>query len=241
MDTNVRRGTAITAPEPTVIVTEVVGRMARASNTTLLGRDGSGSLWVYKPVAGEQQLWDFPWKSLAAREVLAYRLSEMMDLGIVPETAFADGPYGPGSAQRFLQEDFEFDPRPLFQPQPDQALWPFACFDLVTNNADRKLGHLLSETGTGKLWAIDNGLTFHSAPKLRTVLWGLAGERIPDELLDRLESFRAAHAAEFVDMVTALLSPGEGTALAIRIDRILRNPIHPDPPSDRPPLPWPLW
>ncbi len=236
-----RRGTAITPTEQVVSLTEVVGRMARASNTTLLGRAEDGSLWIYKPVAGEQQLWDFPWKSLAAREVLAFELSEALSLGIVPETRPADGPYGYGSAQRFLDEDFEFDHRPLFQPTLDEALWPFALFDIIANNADRKLGHVLSEAGTGKLWAIDNGLTFHAQPKLRTVLWGLAGERVPDLLVESLEEFRADALASFTARIETVLTPAEAAAFETRVHSLLQTPLHPDPPSDRPPLPWPIW
>ena len=224
-----------------MLLTEIVGRMARASNTTLLGRAADGSLWIYKPVAGEQQLWDFPWQSLAVREVLAYQLSEALGLGLVPETRMADGPYGRGSAQRFLEEDFDFDHRPLFQPGLDDSLWPFAVFDIITNNADRKLGHLLSETGNGRLWAIDNGLTFHAAPKLRTVLWGLAGQRVPRPLLDSLDEFRSAGLGDFADTIESVLSRAEAEAFVARVLGLTEDAVHPEPPSDRPPLPWPVW
>ena len=40
---------------------------------------------VYKPYRGERELWDFP-DGLFPREVAAYRLSEMLGWGIVPET-----------------------------------------------------------------------------------------------------------------------------------------------------------
>ena len=49
------------------------------------------------------------------------------------------------------------------------------------DNADRKSGHCLLGRD-GHLYAIDNGLCFHVEPKLRTVVWDLAGEPIPAEI-----------------------------------------------------------
>ncbi|HCT13420.1 MAG TPA: phosphatidylinositol kinase, partial [Corynebacterium nuruki] len=53
---------------------ELTGRITTASNATFLARlgDGAGTEVVYKPVRGEQPLWDFPDHTLAAREVAAY-------------------------------------------------------------------------------------------------------------------------------------------------------------------------
>lgn len=217
---------------------EVVGRLPYASNTTLLARSSDDRLWVYKPTRGEEPLWDFPWGSLAAREVLAYEVSEAAGLGVVPETRFADGPFGQGSAQAFVAEDHSFDPRSLVVPEPDPVLWPIAVLDLVTNQADRKLGHLLCDW-TGRVWAIDNGLSFHPAPKLRTVLWGFAGRPIPEECLaaiGRVVGDDALH-----QRIAELLSPAEADAFARRVADLLAEPIHPGPPGDRPSLPWPVW
>ena len=102
-------------------------------------------------------LWDFPPASLPRRELACYLVSEAMAVRVVPETRWADGPLGPGSAQRFLDLDLEFNPAPLVSPQVDPSLWPVAALDLVCNNADRKLGHLLIENGSDRIWAIDNG------------------------------------------------------------------------------------
>jgi uncharacterized repeat protein (TIGR03843 family) len=57
---------------------------------------------VYKPVAGERPLWDFPDGTLAQREVAAYAVSEATGWGVVPETVLRDGPYGPGMCQRWV-------------------------------------------------------------------------------------------------------------------------------------------
>ncbi len=218
---------------------EVVGRLPYASNATVLARDDSGALWVYKPERGERPLWDFPWGTLAAREVLTFEVSEAMGLGLVPETVVAEGPFGPGSAQRYLDEDTEFDPRPLFGPNElDPTLWPFAVLDIVTNNADRKVGHLLKARGSDRLWAIDNGLTFHPESKLRTVLWGFAGQAVPDELVEGLRRLRDSSVFE---RIARLLSMEESEVTRNRVVDLLTHPVHPEPPDDRPAVPWPVW
>ena len=219
---------------------EVEGRMPYASNTTLLARDRSDGLWVYKPERGENPLWDFAWRTLAAREVLTYEVASAMGLDLVPETVLADGPFGPGSAQRFVAEDLEFDPRPLFIPRLDTRLWPVAVLDLVCNNADRKIGHVVRDKTADRLWAIDHGLTFHSEPKLRTVLWGFAGDTIPAPLVEALGGLRSRLADGLADRVSALLSEEEAGALNDRVESLLSAPVHPHPPDDRPAVPWPL-
>ncbi len=221
-------------------LTELVGRLPYASNTTVLARDESGELWVYKPEQGERPLWDFPWGTLAAREVLAFEVSRSMGLDLVPRTLPAEGPLGPGSAQEYLEEDMEFDPRPMFSgPDLDPRLWPFAVLDIVINNADRKIGHLLQQTGTTRLWAIDNGLSFNAEPKLRTVLWGFAGLPIPGPLVESVR--RLVHDTSIRTRIEELLSPEEAAATAARAELILDSPLHPQPPDNRPAVPWPIW
>ena len=51
---------------------------------------------VYKPVAGERPLWDFPDGTLAGREVAAFAVSEAGGWGVVPPTVLREGPFGPG-------------------------------------------------------------------------------------------------------------------------------------------------
>ncbi len=218
--------------ELTLVVVE--GLLPGASNATLLARDEAGRAWVYKPARGERALWDFPHGSLARREVACYRLSEAFGLGVVPETRMATGPYGPGSAQRFLDEDQTWDPRPTIM-EADPGLWSIVVLDLVANNADRKIGHLLREPGTAAIWAIDNGLTFHVDDKLRTVMWSFAGRSIPQPWLEVLEE------DALIDALEGLLSPVEVNAALERLRRLRSDPRHPDPPLDRPPLPWPVW
>lgn len=222
-------------------IVEVVAHLPDASNTTVLARSDDDTLWVYKPAAGEAPLWDFPWRTLAAREALTYEVSHAMGLGVVPLTLLADGPYGPGSAQRYLDEDRTFDPRPLFTEHPDARLWPIAVLDIVTNNADRKVGHIFKQRGDDTLWAIDNGLTFHPAPKLRTVLWGFAGHDLPESLCEPLHVLLEHLQGPLGGRISELLGPEARDTTVARTRDLLGRPVHPDPPEDRPPLPWPVW
>jgi uncharacterized repeat protein (TIGR03843 family) len=164
-----------------------------------------------------------------------------MGIDAVPETVAAAGPFGLGSGQRLVEEDFDFDPRQLFGPELDPILWPVAVLDIVCNNADRKLGHLIKEKAGPRIWAIDNGLTFHPEPKLRTVLWGFAGQRLPTALVEAITRLNQALATSLRNRVAALLSSSEAEVLVKRVAGLLENPVHPHPPDDRPAVPWPLW
>ena len=58
----------------------IEGRLIDASNATLFGSVDIDSETryqvVYKPIAGERPLWDFPDGNLASREVAAYLVSK---------------------------------------------------------------------------------------------------------------------------------------------------------------------
>ena len=134
----------------------VHGRIAGSSNATLLAtctRNERELLVVYKPARGERPLWDFP-RGLHRREVAAFELSEALGWGVVPETVDrVEGPFGPGSVQRFVPEDGESHYFTLREdPAWHQLLTTIAAFDVVANNADRKSGHVL--LAEGRLWAI---------------------------------------------------------------------------------------
>ena len=205
-----------------------------ASNATLLGTTNDDIVVVYKPNAGQRPLWDFDSETLPVREVLTYEASRRMSLDVVPETVMADGPYGPGSVQRFVAADPDFDPLPMARSGASR-LWPIALLDVVINNADRKLGHILEVDGV--LVGIDHGLTFHSEDKLRTVLWCFSGEQYPTELRAATQRF-AASLDEDPEPFASALSPVEMAALRARLTAIESEP-HPEPPANRPPVPWP--
>lgn len=228
----------MTSTGPAIV--NVVGRMPYASNATLLVDLDDGRQGIYKPADGERPLWDFPFGTLAAREVLTWEVSAAMGLSIVPPTYLVEGPFGPGSNQLFIKEDFEFDPRPLLE-EPSERLWPFAVLDVVINNADRKLGHIIVEEGTHDLWAIDNGLSFHYEEKLRTILWGFAGRPLPAPFIKGLANLTDTLKSGLHARVSDLLSRVEADALATRTAHLLESGVHPHPPLDRPAVPWPMW
>ena len=88
---------------------EMVGRLVDASNATFLVRLPSGGRAVYKPIAGERPLDDFPDGTLALRERAAYLLSEATGWRIVPATLLRDGPLGRGMVQAWVEVDESVD------------------------------------------------------------------------------------------------------------------------------------
>ena len=189
---------------------------------------------VYKPTRGERPLWDFETNTLALREVAAYVVSERLGFHIVPFTTLReDGPYGAGSIQQFIEYDPEYHYF-TFSSEDRELLRPVVLFDLLINNADRKGSHVIFETGTHKLFAIDHGICFHEEDKLRTVLWDFGGQTIPDELLSPLSKI-----TDLTPLLEPYLSPNEISALHTRADSILQKRLFPRQPRDRRALPWP--
>jgi len=140
-------------------------------------------LGVYKPLAGERPLWDFP-EGLFRREIAAYELSVALGWDLIPATVERDDALGVGSLQRFVEADFS---RHYFvlrdEGRHDDQLLRMGVFDLLVNNTDRKGGHVLIDADE-HIWGIDNGLCFSTEARLRTVIWDFAGEPIPDDLMD---------------------------------------------------------
>jgi uncharacterized repeat protein (TIGR03843 family) len=218
---------------------EVLGHMPWSSNATFLVEvhlDGDHAPAVYKPQRGERPLWDFP-PGLWRREVAAYELSEAMGVGLVPPTVErTDAPAGPGSLQAFVPARFEEHYFTLRDRDDLQLpLRQLCSFDLVANSADRKGGHCLVDDD-GRLWAIDNGLTFHEDPKLRTVLWDFAGEPLPDAVVASLERLLDAGVPP---RLTELLTGPEATGVLDRARALLSAGRFPHDPTGRR-YPWPL-
>lgn len=221
------------------------GQFVHGSNDTFLARvevDGAGpSLHVvYKPRRGEQPLWDFPTGTLARREVAAYALSEALGWSLAPPTVLRRGPMGSGMVQLFIPHDPALHFMAL--PAPDPAIvHRLATFDVVANNADRKSGHVLSDP-EGRLWAIDHGLTFHTEPKLRTVIWEAAGERLAAAVAADLRRVAAALADRHSDVrrtLLALLTADEVGATVHRAKALLKAGRLPAPDPNVRYLPWP--
>ena len=218
---------------------EVTGRLVDASNATLFGHvktKGETIDVIYKPIAGERPLWDFPDGTLAGREVASYHLSQFGNFHVVPLTILRDGPFGVGAVQQWIEVDDDIDIIALAQSQ-DHRLRKMALFDAVANNTDRKIGHLLP-TKDGLLLGCDHGVCFHMEDKLRTVLWQWMGQSLTQEecvqlqsMLDRFE--------EFADKVQELLTGEEVTATKMRITRLLDEGSFPYPSEEWPAVPWP--
>ncbi|MFL6085854.1 MAG: SCO1664 family protein [Mycobacterium sp.] len=85
----------------------VIGRIRSASNATFLCEAHLGERQahcVYKPIAGEAPLWDFPDGTLAGRELSAYLVSDALEWNIVPYTIIRDGPAGRGMLQLWVDQ-----------------------------------------------------------------------------------------------------------------------------------------
>jgi uncharacterized repeat protein (TIGR03843 family) len=220
----------------------VEGRLVVASNATLyctVSGEGRQAACVYKPVAGERPLWDFPAGSLAGREVSAYRVSAASGWDLVPPTVFRDGPFGPGMCQLWIESDESVDVIALARSQDHPALREMAVFDAVVNNADRKIGHLLPDRD-GHLYGCDHGVCFGEDYKLRTVLWQWRGQSLPEAAVAVLLRLREALAGgDLRDELDRWLSPAEIEATEGRVELLLENRVHPYPPEDWPAVPWP--
>ncbi len=220
---------------------------------------------VYKPVRGERPLWDFPDGTLAERERAAYLISETANWGIVPVTVLRDGPLGRGSCQLWVDhsgdsslvdvlpaEEVPSDWLPILSGVEstgqrvvlahanDDQLANVALFDAVINNGDRKAGHLLVGE-TGQLRGIDHGVTFHPTPKLRTVLWGWAGQELSPANLHALAVLANALDSTLNSELAAHLTPEECDALHQRVRLLTQEGKFPEPSRDWPPIPYPLW
>ncbi len=222
---------------------DLQGQFLNGSNYTFMAQLAYEALnvtIVYKPVRGEQPLWDFPNGTLAKREVAAYVMSEALGWELVPPTVYRrKGPLGAGSVQLYIEHDPEYHFF-NFNEKDKQRLRPVAVFDLLVNNADRKGSHILMDANE-HLWVIDHGLCFHEEDKLRTVIWDFGGQEIPIPLLDCLEKLHGQlqGKTDLTVQLLNLLQSGEVNAIDRRTRRLLDNRRFPHPGSGHRPYPWP--
>jgi hypothetical protein len=220
----------------------VSGRLVDASNATLLADCKLGDevvRCIYKPIAGERPLWDFPDGNLASREFAAFLISEFMGAHIVPITILRDGPFGTGMVQEWIDIDSSIDLAEYFGRDEIQ-LRQMALFDAVINNTDRKIGHLLPRND-GKLFGCDHGVTFHQENKLRTVLWQWAGSELSIEEIHVLEKLLVKLQSTEGDVLRTLLTIDELRALNDRIQELISTKAFPLPSTDWPAIPWPAF
>ncbi len=237
----------------------IIERLPQASNGAFLA-ELDGVKVVFKPNHLEKELWDFPTGTLALRERATYVMDQLLGWNLVPTTDLVETEQGFASVQHWVEAApslVEIFPssevpdgwlevldgqgssgEPLTLAHQDlEVLMKIALLDAVVNNADRKGGHILT-SDEGATYAIDHGVTFHDEPKLRTVLWGWAGQEIPAHLLTDLA--RAAEqilASELKD----LLTEHELLATLERLNDITESGVFCVPNDEWPSLPWPLF
>jgi uncharacterized repeat protein (TIGR03843 family) len=229
--------------------------------------DGMDVTCVYKPVRGERPLWDFPDGTLAQREYAAYLVGAAAGWDCVPLTLLRPGPFGAGMVQQWIDtpagrgeggelvdlvgvDDVpdgwkavlkavdHFGSDVAIVHADDPGLARLAGFDLVVNNADRKGVHVLT-TADGRVFGVDHGLCFHEQDKLRTILWGWAGEALPDDVVEGLTRLQRALGGELGQELDELLTVRENKVLRRRLAALRTSPTFPEPPSNRTPIPWP--
>jgi uncharacterized repeat protein (TIGR03843 family) len=250
---------------------EIEGRLVDASNVALLGDLELGDIQtrvIYKPIAGERALWDFPDGTLAEREAAAFVLSAVGGWNLVPPTVLREGPMGTGTVQLWVDAVDESSAS-LVDVMPPTDLAPgwlpvlqaeladgtevvvahadrpelasAAVFDVVINNADRKGSHLVLDE-SGSLRGFDHGVSCHVDPKLRTVLWGWVGQSLPDAELARLEALSGwlrNPSTAVSRALKGLLTPAEVDAVSRRIAGLLATRHFPEPNGRGPAIPWP--
>jgi uncharacterized repeat protein (TIGR03843 family) len=249
---------------------ELQGRIMPASNATYLAEavlDDVRLPCVYKPVAGERPLWDFPHGTLAGREVAAYVVSEALGWHVVPLTLLRDGPHGSGMVQVWCEPDpvveavdlcaagqvppgfrhvldaSDGEGHPVSLVHEDSvALRRMAVFDVLVNNADRKGGHVLAMTD-GHRYGVDHGVSFHVENKLRTVLWGWAEEPLEADDREAVSELaaRVRDDRRLRGALARLISAREVQALESRTLRLLRRGRMPSPSGSWPSIPWPAF
>lgn len=241
----------------------IEGRLFDASNATMRCVVGEDVLCVYKPVRGERPLWDFPSGTLTGREVASYLIDQALGFDLVPPTVWRDdGPAGPGMCQLWMHEDESARLVDVVAPADvpmgwrtvlrasdglgnpvvlvhadDQRLQRMAVLDAIINNGDRKGGHIITDAA-GQVWGVDHGVTLSVEPKLRTVLWGWAGEEIPEEIL---ASVRQVATTLDVGELERWLESAEIDALHERIASALESGLFPLPSAEWPAIPWPVF
>jgi uncharacterized repeat protein (TIGR03843 family) len=192
-------------------------------------------------------------------------VSEASTWGIAPPTVLRDGPYGQGMCQLWIDSDpdqalvdivpandvrrgwlpvlqavDEKDQRVLLVHADDPRLRRMALLDIVVNNADRKGGHILTDSD-GHVYGVDHGVCFHVEEKLRTVLWGWVDQPLTAREHAELTQLRADLDRGLGDQLRHLLDDAEVAAVRDRIDRLLVTGRFPRPGGRWPVIPWPVF
>jgi hypothetical protein len=170
-------------------------------------------------------------------DAAAYELSKALGWPRIPPTAIRrKGPHGVGAVQLFIEADRRHF---LGEQTIHRETWiRVALFDVITNNADRKSGHVLFDADD-QVWVIDHGLTFHEDVKLRTVIWDFAGQPMPGELCGDVESALRDLEKGRLEAVERLLSPSEIRVLKRRMRAVVSPGWRFPDPTSAWSIPWP--
>ncbi|HEY5134917.1 MAG TPA: phosphatidylinositol kinase, partial [Candidatus Nanopelagicales bacterium] len=88
---------------------------------------------------------------------------------------------------------------------------------------------------------VDHGVTFSEDEKLRTVLWGWAGEAVDEDDLADLERLCDELDGPLGDLLSELLTRREMARTKQRVRRQVREAAFPLPGDGWPSLPWPAF
>ena len=209
------------------------GRLVVASNATLYCTVSDGSreaACVYKPVAGERPLWDFPDGTLAGREVAAY--AGVRGGGLEPRAAdrLPRRPVRPRhvpAVDRIGRDRRRHRARPQQRPP---ALRQMAVFDAVVNNADRKIGHLLPDSRRAPVRLRPRGLLRRGVQAAHRALAVARPRPARSPPSRRCAGCSDALAGEnWAPSFDRWLSPAEVEATRQRVELLLRAPGPPVP------------
>ena len=104
------------------------------------------------------------------------------------------------------------------------------------SSGDAPFNDLHHSDATAQIFAIDNGLSFHSDFKLRTVLWDFSGEPLPQCVMSDLKSFLSRPASS---ELAEVLTDAELDAAMERAELLLESAVFPTDPSGQR-WPWPI-
>ncbi|AOW94643.1 phosphatidylinositol kinase [Rhodococcus sp. WMMA185] len=144
----------------------------------------------------------------------------------------------PGWFEILQASDMDGNPIVLIHAD-DPRLQRMAVLDVLINNADRKGGHAL-EGLDGAVYGVDHGICLHTENKLRTVLWGWAGTRVPEALVADIVGLISSLEGNFAAVLGEHITADEVVALYERAVDLVAAPVMPRP-SGRRPIPWPAF
>lgn len=188
-------------------------------------------LGVYKPAVGEYSIHKegLPAGTGYRREVASRVLDQELGLDLVAETTYAVGSDGPGSVQKWTEGDQLHTPQgtALWKQVPDAEVAKLAVLDLVSGNLDRHRGNVIV-TPDARIAAIDNGAAFIENKWLdgpdrgwaRMSIGDRLPDKLPDDVVERLQSLRARREAVTAKMEEHL-TPEEVASMWDRVDAVL--------------------